>query len=357
MCCVDCGGGLVADAPVRLVCEACGRSFPVVLGIPDLRADPAWFDVEADRRLAVELVEAAEHEDLDGLLRRLWAAHPEVSARAAERFVYGDLSAAERAEQVADQIYESAGHLAEGARVLEVGCGTAALSVALAPRAGEVVATDVSLAWLVLARHRALRAGAANVTFAACSADRLPLAPGTIDLVVAADVIEHVPDPAAFAASCHRVLRPGGALWLSTPNRFSLTPEPHVQLWAVGYLPRSVGVWYVRRARGVAYQEIRPLSRRALAGVLESTGGEDVTVVAPPILGPPRSRWGRPGRALIQVYNTVSSTPLLRRVVRPIAPLFHATVRKGVEETSPGGGDAQAVARAQPLAGDARHTP
>ena len=37
-----------------------------------------------------------------------------------------------------------------------------------------------------------------------------------------------------------RVLQPGGAMVLNSPNRFSLVaPEPHVGLWGLGFLPRA----------------------------------------------------------------------------------------------------------------------
>lgn len=46
----------------------------------------------------------------------------------------------------------------------------------------------------------------------------LPAADGEFQLVVAGEVIEHVPDPDALLAEVHRVLAPGGTLVISTPN-------------------------------------------------------------------------------------------------------------------------------------------
>jgi SAM-dependent methyltransferase len=46
----------------------------------------------------------------------------------------------------------------------------------------------------------------------------LPLESAAVDLAMMNHVIEHLPDPALVLAECHRVLRPGGALYLRTPD-------------------------------------------------------------------------------------------------------------------------------------------
>ena len=58
-------------------------------------------------------------------------------------------------------------------------------------------------------------------------ATRLPLKTGSIDLVVSFETIEHVPDASALVSEIRRVLKPGGRLVLSTPNRAFGPPERH----------------------------------------------------------------------------------------------------------------------------------
>jgi SAM-dependent methyltransferase len=52
----------------------------------------------------------------------------------------------------------------------------------------------------------------------------LPLPDGSVDIVVNFQVIEHLWDQAQFIAECARVLRPGGLLMISTPNRITFSP-------------------------------------------------------------------------------------------------------------------------------------
>lgn len=44
---------------------------------------------------------------------------------------------------------------------------------------------------------------------------------GCFDVITLSHVIEHVHDPAAMLADCHRLLKPGGRLWIATPNTAS----------------------------------------------------------------------------------------------------------------------------------------
>jgi SAM-dependent methyltransferase len=95
-------------------------------------------------------------------------------------------------------------------RVLEVGAGTGAnLPVLLGSGAGQVVACDVSVDALRLSSNRA--------TLTRADATCLPFATDSINLLLAADVIEHLDDDAGALREFVRVLRPGGHLILTVP--------------------------------------------------------------------------------------------------------------------------------------------
>jgi SAM-dependent methyltransferase len=71
-------------------------------------------------------------------------------------------------------------------------------------------------------RHR-LRA----VRLVRADASMLPFPNGSFNAVVSFETLEHVPDAAAMVAELRRVLKPGGPLVLSTPNRSFGPPERH----------------------------------------------------------------------------------------------------------------------------------
>lgn len=329
--CPRCAAPLSARDDTARTCER-GHTWPIVAGILDCRGDLVGFDVAIDRAHAEELAARTEDSFAD-LLRAYWS-KTGIPPRLTERYVRGDLIGGDRARQVVEQIRDMTGDEL-GSIVLEVGAGTAALGAALSSRVSWVVVTDVSLAWLVLARRRLKETGRSNWTLVAAPADAVPYRDDSFDLVAAADVIEHVPDPAAMIDEGLRVLRPGATLWMSTPNRFSLTPEPHVRVWGVGFLPPRWAPTYVRLVRGTPYEDIRTLSYLQLRR-LANRSGTSATIQAPRIPHAVVSTYSRLGRLLIGVYHLVTRTPLLNRLLLFVSPLFHVAVRKRRDEGPPG---------------------
>lgn len=106
-----------------------------------------------------------------------------------------------------------------GREVLEAGCGEGYGADLLASTASRVVALDYDAATVahVGARYPAVEVLEANLA-------ALPLDDATVDVVVNFQVIEHLWDQPQFIAECFRVLRPGGRLLISTPNRITFTP-------------------------------------------------------------------------------------------------------------------------------------
>jgi len=132
-------------------------------------------------------------------------------------------------------------------RVLDLGCGTGDVLQGVSRDRVCVVGVDLAPEMVAVAAqvHPEDR-------FAACDAARTPFRPGTFDVVVSAGVLEYVPDAFAVLRGAHGLLRPGGHLILSMPNRASLLRKlsrfeeacerPFSQLWRrVRGLPANDG--------------------------------------------------------------------------------------------------------------------
>ena len=106
-----------------------------------------------------------------------------------------------------------------GARVLDVGCGGGLLTEALAHAGAEVTGIDMAPGMIEVARLHAAEGGLAIDYRTVAAEDVAHATPQAFDLVTCMEMLEHVPDPAAMTATLARVLRPGGALFVSTLNR------------------------------------------------------------------------------------------------------------------------------------------
>jgi methionine biosynthesis protein MetW len=99
-----------------------------------------------------------------------------------------------------------------GGRVLDVGCGSGVLLGQLAGRAGYRAGVELSTTAAAAASMVADEIVNAPVT------GEVPFPDATFDVVVCADILEHLPDPAAALSAAVRVCRPGGAVVISVPN-------------------------------------------------------------------------------------------------------------------------------------------
>lgn len=327
--CPSCRSALAMKGE-ELRCGGCAHQFPVIAGIPDLRLaypDP-YLSMAEDLARAREL-EARSHQlDFVGLLREHWRQSgkpPEL----VERFVAGDIAALGRSQAYVEAIERRRGaRLGSADHFLEIGCGSAALAAAASMRGARVVAGDASMRWLVLAQKRLVEAGEERVGLACFVAERPPFAPGSFDIAAASDVVEHVSSQEDFAESCRELLRPGGLVFLATPNRFSLGLEPHVRLWDVGFLPRGLARRYVRAIRRAPYDHVRLLSARALRRLLHRHGFS-AEVVTPEI--PPATQEMYSGAELqvVRAYNRLRHLRPVRRALLWVGPFFHVFARKG----------------------------
>jgi SAM-dependent methyltransferase/uncharacterized protein YbaR (Trm112 family) len=340
--CPACKGPL-GEGEAAFDCAACGRTYPVVAGIPDFRLRPDRFISLADDRnkgLRALQIARANGGSFEAALDAYWSITPELEpALAARHRVHqlmeldiGEQTLAEMERLVAaamptgtpgTALSRAPGGIGQRpavspqkAALLDLGCGTAGLLAAAGRRFPKAAGVDVAFRWLLVGRLR-LREAGLDTPLVCANAEYLPFAAGQFGRITANDLLEHVVDPSAVLAECRRVVAPAGCCYVSTNNRYSLAPEPHVQVWGVGFLARGLQSSYVQSARGHFYQNVRLLSgpelrRRAAGAGLRCPGIEPAPLFA-------RHLGGNLDR-LVAAYNRLRLLPPLRTLLGLFGP-------------------------------------
>jgi len=118
--------------------------------------------------------------------------------------------------------------LAEGQRLLDLGCGQGRHAFEALRRGAEVVAVDLNESDLAdvetmveaMAEAGEIKRPDGPVTLKADALD-LPFPDGHFDRVIASEILEHVPEDGRAIAEIVRVTRPGGLVSVSVPRRWT----------------------------------------------------------------------------------------------------------------------------------------
>ncbi len=142
--------------------------------------------------------------------------------------------------------------LRAGDRVIDMGCGAGRHAFEMYRRGADVIAFDadadelhgVSELFAAMREAGEVPAGA-EADVKQGDALALPFADGEFDCVVAAEVLEHIPDDAGAIAELVRVLRPGGTIAVTVPRY-----GPERVCWALSTAYHEVEGGHVRIYRG-----------------------------------------------------------------------------------------------------------
>ena len=158
-----------------------------------------------------------------------------------------------------------------GARVLDVGCGGGLLAEALARAGAQLTGIDLAPGMIEVARLHAAESALA-IDYRVSSAEALAASDvPAFDAVTCMEMLEHVPDPAASVATLARLVRPGGALFVSTLNRnlrsFLLAIVGAEYL--LGLIPRGTHEYerFIRPAELARWARAAGLTLRSTAGI------------------------------------------------------------------------------------------
>jgi 2-polyprenyl-3-methyl-5-hydroxy-6-metoxy-1,4-benzoquinol methylase len=163
----------------------------------------------------------------------------------------------------------------EGKTVLDIGCGTCGIYVALVKNNAKVIGLDVDSSLLRLGKKRGEEENLPSILITA-SAQNLPFINSSFDLIISYDMIEHVINASDCVKEMVYLLRTGGTLYIHTPNILSflnLLRDPHFQLPIISVLPPYIGRIFQRKLRG-NNEEIRMFTLWKLVRLLRNNGFE-----------------------------------------------------------------------------------
>jgi SAM-dependent methyltransferase len=316
--CPQCKGPLI-NAENHLRCNRCPKEYESIGGVPDLRlAGDSWIDFDEDRAIARELA-ASGHLSLEGLVRSVYARRPGWDESRVALRTRQVLEGPKRLESEVTGWLDA--HTQPGRLALDLGCGAGMLLAAAAKKGCQGIGVDVSMAWLIVAKRLIGEHGGQPV-LAAALGEALPLAADSVDAVISLDVIEHVRAPGDYLKEINRVTRSGGRLALSTPNRFSLTAEPHVFVWGVGWLPAPLQARYVRWASGKTYDDTRLMSSFGLRRLIRAHTRFNFSVQIPPVSDEEIARFSPFKAQLARWYNRLRSFSAARWFFLMFGPFF-----------------------------------
>jgi len=185
---------------------------------------------------------------------------------------------------------------------LDIGCREGIITKALAEHFRFVIGIDIT----------ASSSPKGSSIFAQADGKQLPFPNNHLDVIICAQVYEHADSPTALIREIHRVLKPGGAVFFSGPNRWAVIEE-HYHLPFLSWLPRSFANLYMRLARRGGIYDVRPLSYGQLRQLWRGFEIHDYT---PELLHNP-SRFAVDERVRVKIPRR------LARLFRALVPNFN----------------------------------
>jgi len=319
--------GPCRQGPQSWECSTCARTYPILFGIPDFRLNPdRYLSLQQERDKAARLHAFGQTHTFPELVAYYYEITDDVPPAIAPRYADYVLSGVARGQDVLHKLPAASG------RLLDIGCGAGGLVAAACQTGRNVVGMDIALRWLVIAQKRLQEAGLeAELVCADITAS--PFAPASFEAATALDLFEHTGPCRPAILAVHDGLAPGGMLFATAANRFTLTSYPPAGLVGVGFLPGGLRKRYVQARRGLdTLRHLSLLSPRQMRKALGAAGFRSIRL-APLEIGRARGLGGLLGYVR-PIYNVMRKIPGVAAAMVATGPAFEILARKPLAPAS-----------------------
>ena len=108
--------------------------------------------------------------------------------------------------------------------IIDIGCGSGNLLIELSKSCSGAYGADLNQKAIDFIKLRANKEKIKNIYLKKVSGPKLPFKNSSFDKVIAMELIEHLENPNLIIKECIRILKPGGLLFITTPNYRSFWP-------------------------------------------------------------------------------------------------------------------------------------
>jgi len=166
-----------------------------------------------------------------------------------------------------------------------------------------------------------------DVPLVCANVEVLPFADGTAARAGGESILENAADPKQALHELARVLKRGGRLWLTTPNKYSLGPDPHLGVMAGGWWPDALLKRHATRA-GKVFPRRTLFTSRSIRRSLEAADFGQIVIELPDVSEAQKTSQSLVMQRAIAGYQALKRLPVAGTLLRTVAPTYLVTATR-----------------------------
>jgi ubiquinone/menaquinone biosynthesis C-methylase UbiE len=256
-------------------CAGCERRFPVMAGIPDFRVfEDRNLPRQEDLRRVAIIAEAPATNSFEEMLDLYWSFSDITPEHLRKKYIAGAVSALDKGRNLLKVLEQNTGSPLSGKRLLEVGSGTGGTILAAAELGAKPVGIDIAMRWLQVTRKRFMEAGLPCPALVCCCAEYLPFASDSFDAVVSSETLEFALEKDRMIAEIARVMADDGSALVRTANRLTVSKDPFVHLYGIGFRKRVPNHFMLLELRALVVNDEEKALKKCQVSDLEASESE-----------------------------------------------------------------------------------